>query len=79
MSETASNSPLADALSDEQRLGSRDNWWGEDSNDTDNATADRDGHNTNRPDPNNPAEIIAHSILRETATMICATTLRDEP
>jgi len=28
-----------------------------------------------RPDPNDPAEIVAHQILRETGTLVCARTL----
>jgi|GEM_PF-573857 hypothetical protein len=83
MSESASSHRVAEApSSDPPALGSRDNWWGDTTDqNTDTDTDDRvdDTHNTNRPDPNNPAEIIAHTILRETATMICATNLRDEP
>jgi len=77
MSRPASDTQRAAALSDDQELGSRDDWWGE--TDTESETDDSNHHNSNRPDPNNPAEIIAQSILRETATMICATTLRDKP
>jgi hypothetical protein len=65
--------PVAEALSEDVSLGDRSDWWGG-SDDTDDSEVDHE-----RVDPNDPAEIIAHSILRETATMICAATLKDEP
>lgn len=76
MSQSATSTPVAEALSTDEAeaLGSRDNWWG----DSDTATTDTPDE-IERVDPNNPAEIVAHKILRETGTMICAATLRDEP
>lgn len=51
----------------------RDNWWGD--NDA-GAVAVVDGE---RPDPNDPNELIAHELLLDTATMLCKTTLLEEP
>ena len=57
-----------------RELVDRNNWWGESDDDTLDENTDHD-----RVDPNDPAEIIAHKILRETATVVCATTLLDSP
>lgn len=65
----------------------RHNWWGESDDDQDHEYTDpRDNPDNNpgvagnwRPDPNDPASIIAHKLLRETGTMVCSTTLREEP
>jgi len=70
---------VAEALSEDVSLGDRSDWWGEsDDTDTDTNAVDNETDHE-RVDPNDPAEIIAHSILRETATMICAATLKDDP
>lgn len=52
----------------------RDNWWGDTEADTVVAVDDED-----RPDPNDPNALIAHELLLDTATMLCKTTLLDEP
>jgi|AntDeeMinimDraft_4_1070355.scaffolds.fasta_scaffold00712_7 hypothetical protein len=74
MTSTVTSTRVADALADDKRLGSRDNWWGDSDEDSEHADLDVD-----RPDPNDPAEIIAHKLLRETATIICKSTLEDDP
>jgi len=78
MSQSSSSHRVADAASTDDRpaLGSRDNWWGDPRDNNDEVDADEDAE---RADPNNPSEIVAHRLLRETATMICASTLRDDP
>jgi hypothetical protein len=72
MSQSAPNSRVAEALSDDQDLGSREDWWG------DPRTEDERRKEVDCADPNDPAEIIAHKLLRETATVICAATLQDD-
>jgi len=75
MSDTRSHN-VAAALSrnHETALGCRDDWWHESR-----AKEDHEPSRTDRPDPNDPATIIAHQILRETGTMLCATTLLEQP
>jgi hypothetical protein len=63
------------------------NWFGDDDDPDEEAYDDpEDNPDRNpgvgghwRPDPNDPAEIVAHQVLRETGTMVCATTLYDPP
>ncbi|WP_049980252.1 hypothetical protein [Halolamina rubra] len=52
----------------------RDNWWGDADIDADSRV-----NAANRPDPNDPNELIAHRLLRDTASMLCKTTLLEEP
>lgn len=52
----------------------RDNWWGD--NETGAVAAVEDDR---RADPNDPNELIAHELLLDTATMLCKTTLLEEP
>jgi len=78
MSQSATHSRRAAALSDEDEraLGSREDWWGDPRDDSEQVENSTD---TERTDPNDPAEIIAHKLLRETATILCAETYSGEP
>jgi hypothetical protein len=77
MSEAANTSPVAEALSSDESLGSRDDWWHDEQ--IEDGAADESGPEPERVDPNNPNEIVAHQLLRETGTMLCASTLFDDP
>ena len=72
----------------------RENWWGDatshdEPDEGDSAAGDNgvgDGPNANpgpggtwSPDPNDPNEIIAFRLLRDTGTMLCAATLFGDP
>lgn len=86
----STNAPRADsiaaarseALSQETRLGARENYWGEDlSSDTsDHEDPDRDyGHAHRFKPPQNRNALLAHKLLRDSATMYCAETLYGDP
>ena len=80
MSQSASSNAVAEALSSDHQLGSREDWWYDDLHgDTDIDTEPLAIGEVDRPDPNNPAGIIAHAILRETATILCGESLDGEP
>jgi hypothetical protein len=62
------------------------NWYGDDDDQEasyddpeDNPERNPGVGGTWRPDPNDPAEIVAHQILRETGTLLCATQLYEPP
>lgn len=64
---------------------SRGNWWGDQEDEGQEYDDPRDTPETNpgpaghwRPDPNDPEKILAHKLLRETGTLVCATTLYDD-
>jgi hypothetical protein len=52
----------------------RHNWWGDTDTDADASVDDED-----RADPNDPNALIAHELLLDTATMLCKTTLLEDP
>jgi len=52
----------------------RHNFWGEEDANSDAADGVDD-----RADPNDPNALIAHELLLDTATMLCKTTLLEEP
>ena len=70
----------------------RENWWGEATSHDDDPAVDAgeygvgDGPENNpgvagtwKPNPNDPNEIIAFRLLRDTGTMLCAATLFGDP
>lgn len=57
----------------------RDNWWFDEASDDVVDDEPDQGLPNDRPDPNDPNEIVAHRLLIGSATLLCATTLRDTP
>ena len=74
----------SEALSRDRALGARENFWGDDLSTDDDPNHDDDPdrdyglHHRFKP-PQDKDAILAHRLLRESATMLCGETLRSAP